>query len=273
MTNLKNLTILAGLLMAAIGMVSCNFTHEEKQQMVKSKNGKDFFRDSEKWGQVIERDLQLADFTGIVMDGNADIKLKQGDDFVVEVTGNEKAIEQHSIRVENGVLHVAAAQKASSVLPSIKVEVTMPELTLLTLNGEGELDIKDEVFYSGPLSIEINGDGDVELASPIGCGDLSIIINGNGDVKAKKFICDNALIQMNGEGDITTDLKAGNIDLQISGDGEANLDVKCNNLTVCVGGNGEAKLKGRCKNLTKQTFGKASFDSRRLHVSGDIVIK
>ena len=71
----------------------------------------------------------------------------------------------------------------------------------------------------------------------------------------------------------TSDLKANNIDLQLNSDGEANLDVKCDNLKVSAGGNGEVKLKGKCKNFTKQSFGKASLDSRRLLVSGNIKIQ
>ena len=262
----------------AFTLSACNFTNEEKEQMIKSKNGKDFFRDSEKWGKVTTRSLSLGEFTHIVMDGNADIHLRQGEEFLVEVTGNEKAIDANSIQVENGkkdgetVLHVAAKERNLNSLPSIKIDVTVPDIRGVQVNGEGDFDIKGEAFFDGDLTIVINGDGDVE-ATTVGCDALSITINGDGDMTAKKFKCTRTEIQMNGNGDITTDVKADNITLQLSGDGEADLDVKCENLNISAGGNGEVKLKGKCKNLTKQTFGKASLDSRRLQVSGDIKIK
>ena len=102
---------------------------------------------------------------------------------------------------------------------------------------------------------------------------MTIAYNGDGDVVTKKFNCEDVTIQIDGNGDISTDLKANNINLQLTSDGETNLDVKCENLNVSVGGSGEVKLKGKCKNLTKQSFGKASLDSRKLQVSGDIKIK
>lgn len=276
MNNLRIITLLC-FGWAIFSLTSCNFTLEQKEQMIKSRNGKDYFRDSEKWGKVVTQTLNLDAFAHIVMDGNADIDLRQGDGFSVEVTGNEKAIEANDIQVEKAqkedenTLHVIA-KDATRNMPSIKLIITVPDLRSVKVNGDGDLEIKGDDFYANDLNIEINGDGDFE-APHVDCADLFIVINGDGDVIAKKFNCEDATIQMNGNGDITTDFKANNIDLQLSGDGEANLDVKCDNLKVSAGGKGEVKLKGKCKNLTKQSIGKASLDSRRLLVSGSIKIQ
>ena len=270
--------IATGIAFAVFSLTSCNFTTEEKQQMIKSKNGKDYFRDSEKWGKVVTKTLELEPFAHIVMDDNADIDLRQGEDFSVEVTGNEGAIKSYHIAVKKAqkegddTLRVISDPAYRKELPSIKLKITVPDLRSVKVNGDGDLEIKGDDFFTGDLDIEINGDGDFE-APHVNCGKLRIIINGDGDVIAKKLYCEDATIQLDGTGDITTDLTANNIDLQLSSDGEANLDVKCDNLNVSAGGSGEVKLKGKCKNLTKQSFGKASLDSRRLQVSGDIKIK
>ena len=246
--------------------------------MIKSKNGKDYFRDSQKWGKVVTQALDLGPFAHIVMDDNADIDLRQGEEFSVEVIGNEKAISSYHITVEKAqkegddTLHVISNPAYRSQLPSIKLKITVPDLRSVKVNGDGDLEIKGDDFFTGDLDIEINGDGDFE-APHVDCANLRIIINGDGDVVTKKFNCEDVTIQIDGNGDISTDLKANNIDLQLTSDGEANLDVKCENLNVSVGGSGEVKLKGKCKNLTKQSFGKASLDSRKLQVSGDIKIK
>ena len=276
MNNLRIITLLC-FGWAVFSFTSCNFTLEQKEQMIKSRNGKDYFRDSEKWGKVVTQTLELDAFAHIVMDGNADIDLRQGEEFEVEVTGNEKAIEANDIRVEKvekeyGNTITVVAKNATRNVPSIKIKIILPDLRSVKVNGDGDLEIKGDDFFTGDLDIEINGDGDFE-APHVDCAKLSIIINGDGDVVTKKFNCEDATIQMNGDGDITSDLKANNIDLQLSSDGEANLDVKCDNLKVSAGGSGEVKLKGKCKNFTKQSFGKASLDSRRLQVSGIIKIK
>ena len=277
MKHLRIITILC-LGWAMFTLTSCNFTTEEKQQMIKSKNGKDYFRDSKKWGKVVTQTLDLPPFAHIMMDDNADIDLLQGEDFSVEVTGNENAIKSYHISVKNAqkedddTLRVISNPAYRKDLPSIKLKITVPDLRSVTVNGDGDLEIKGDDFFTGDLDIEINGDGDFE-APHVDCANLRIIINGDGDVVTKKFNCEDVTIQIDGNGDISTDLKANNINLQLTSDGEANLDVKCENLNVSAGGNGEVKLKGKCKNLTKQSFGKASLDSRRLQVSGDIKIK
>ena len=277
MKHLRIITILC-FGWAVFSFISCNFTQEEKQQMIKSKNGKDYFRDSQKWGKVVTQALDLGPFAHIVMDDNADIDLRQGEDFNVEVIGNEKAISSYHITVEKAqkegddTLHVISNPAYRSQLPSIKLKITVPDLRSVKVNGDGDLEIKGDDFFTGDLDIEINGDGDFE-APHVDCANLRIIINGDGDVVTKKFNCEDVTIQIDGNGDISTDLKANNINLQLTSDGEANLDVKCDNLNVSVGGSGEVKLKGKCKNLTKQSFGKASLDSRKLQVSGDIKIK
>lgn len=275
--NIKHFCFALGLSVTLFDMTSCNFSPETKEQIARKAAGKDYFRDSEKWGKVVTQTIGLDAFAHIVMDGNADIDLRQGEEFEVEVTGNENAIEANDIKVEkaekgsDNTLHVIA-KNASRSLPSIKLKIIVPDLRSVKVNGDGDLEIKGDDFFTGDLDIEINGDGDFE-APHVDCAKLNIIINGDGDVVTKKFNCEDAIIQMNGNGDITSDLKANNIDLQLNSDGEANLDVKCDNLKVSAGGNGEVKLKGKCKNFTKQSFGKASLDSRRLQVTGDIKIQ
>ena len=61
--------------------------------MIKSKNGKDYFRDSQKWGKVVTQALDLGPFAHIVMDDNADIDLRQGEEFSVEVNHSGESAE------------------------------------------------------------------------------------------------------------------------------------------------------------------------------------
>jgi hypothetical protein len=146
------------------------------------------------------------------MDGNADIDLRQGEDFSVEVTGNEKAIEANDIKVEkaekegDNTIHVVA-KDAPRNLPSIKLKIIVPDLRSVKVNGDGDLEIKGDDFFTGDLDIKINGDGDFE-APHVDCAKLNIIINGDGDVVAKKFNCEDVTIQMDGNGDITTPQQA-----------------------------------------------------------------
>lgn len=263
--------------LAIISLSSCHFSQEEKRQIAQSQKGKEFFRDSKKWGKVVTQTLSLREFSLIEMDGNIDINLIQSEETKIEVMGNEKAIALHSIEVvKKGGKDVLLLKKAKKdylrQVPSIKLRIAMPHLEGIEVNGEGDLEIKDDAFFMGNLDIVINGEGEVE-ARDISCDSLRVVINGEGDMKAKKLNCTATSILINGDGGINADIKAHNINLQLGGNGEAELDVKCEMLYVSAGGNSEVKLKGRCVNLFKQVVGKASLDSRRLHVSGDIKLQ
>lgn len=271
--NIKHILLTASLGLTALVTTSCNFSTEQKQRIVRREAGKDDFRDSEKWGKVVTQTIETPAFTHIHQIGNADIKFTQGDELKVEAYGNEKAIAQNDITVQNGTLIVKYKDESTGTVPTIKLLVTAPNLESIVVSGSGDIDIKDEATLEGDLSILIKGAGDVDVER-VKCQNLSILISGSGDITAKKIKCKKkADISISGAGDMKADLKASDINVSISGAGDADLDVKCQNLTVSAGGTGEIELKGECAHLTKQLSGRASIDSRRLEIHEDIKIQ
>ena len=254
-------------------MTSCTLSNDELKRIIRKEAGKDDFRDSEKWGKVITKTLDLGEFTHINLKGNADINFHQGDTLSVEAYGNEKAIEGNDIYVENGTLVVKMKEHADGRQPSIKIIITAPTLESIDVAGAGDIELKDTLEFDGDLNINVSGAGDVEI-DRLKCKNFSIHISGAGDIDAQKIKCKGkADMQISGAGDMKADLKANDISVTISGAGDADLDVKCQNLTVAAGGSGEIELKGECAHLTKQSSGMASIDSRRLAIHENIVIQ
>ena len=258
---------------ALFAATSCNFSQEEMKRIVRKEAGKDDFRDSEKWGKVITKTLDLSEFTHIDLTGNADIKFMQGDAMSVEAYGNEKAIEGNDIYVKDGTLTVSKKENADSRQPSIRIIITAPTLESINLAGAGDIEMKDTIEFAGDLDINVTGAGDVEI-NRLKCQNFSIHISGAGDIDAQKIKCKGkADVLISGAGDMKADMKANDISVAISGAGDADLDVKCQNLTVTAGGTGEIELKGECSHLTKNSSGLASIDSRKLSIHENIVIQ
>lgn len=252
---------------------SCNFSTEELRTIARKEAGKDDFRDSEKWGKVVSKTLQLDNFTRIALHGDADIKLTQGDELKVEAYGNERAIEGNDILVKDGTLIIAPKETADKKQPSIKITITIPTLERIDVSGAGDIELKDTLAFSNDLCIDISGAGDVDI-NRLKCQNFSIHISGAGDISAEKIKCKGkADVLISGTGDMKADVKAKDINVTISGAGEAELDVKCQNLNVKASGTGEIELKGECAQLTKQSGGMASIDSRKLTIREGIVIQ
>lgn len=270
--SIKHFCMALSLGLTLFGMASCNFSTETTKRIVRKEAGKDDFRDSEKWGKVVTKNLELDGFTHINLLGNADIKFRQGETLKVEVLGNEKAIAENDISVADGVLTIKHKETSPSRVPSIKLTITAPELESIDIAGAGDIDLKDEAEFAGDLAIHISGAGDVDIEK-VKCKQLTIHISGAGDINAQKIKCKKADISISGAGDMKADVKANDINVEISGAGDADLDVQCQNLTVSAGGTGEIELKGECSHLTKKSGGLASIDSRRLAIHEGVKIQ
>ncbi len=129
------------------------------------------FRDSETWGKVVEKDLQLGEFCNITSQTSAEIKYFQSDSFKVTVVGNEKAIDAYTIELSdsegpdgemNKVLNVKANRNYTRWTPAILVNVYAPTLFGVSIAGSGEFIIEDSI-YINDFHLNISGAGDAEM--------------------------------------------------------------------------------------------------------------
>ena len=264
----KNRFLIAIILTVSItgtSLTSCTSSVNDFAKAIVKNSRDNDYRDSEKWGKVITKPLELAPFSHIYLSGNVDVKFTQGDVLSVEAYGNEKAIETNDICVKGDALTVSKKEGTKGNVPSIKLLITAPTIESVDVSGAGDIDFKGETELAGNLDLTVSGAGDINI-NKLKCNDLSVIISGAGDVNAKKVTSEKAKFQISGAGDIDASIKAADVTVAISGAGDASLDVKCNNLIVNAGGTGDVELKGECENLTKSSGGMASIDSRKLSV-------
>ena len=260
----------ASITMTTMLTTSCGMSSSDIKAIINSTKGNDSYRDSDKWGKVVKKDItaNAKELTSIDASGGVNINLSQSDKLSIEIHGNENAIKEYIIKVEDGILEVnkkTSITKTSNSAPKITINIKAPDVQELNLSGAGDIEVKGKYVTTNDFNITVSGAGDIEIED-LSCNNSTIAISGSGDLNIKKIKCDNEVdINISGDGDLNAELKANIIRTTISGAGDADLKVDCNNLYATASGTGGIELEGNCINFKKHESGMSSVDSRKLH--------
>ena len=278
---MKSITTFLSVLTATI-LISCNPTVRDQTE----------YRDSEKWGKVVIEDLDLKDFNAIEDNSCIDIVVNQGDEYKVQVEGNEKALSQYEFYIEENEgddIHKLVCDNAKSFnfkTPSVRLHVTVPNISHFYMNGTGDLDIKDSVNFiaDSTTSIILNGSGDVDIRNLVcnnidiqifGAGDLSMkrldcktikaTVEGSGDINIRNAKCNNANFKVLGPGNIEGTISAkNNIITDAKGSGDIELDVECKYISINSQGSGDIEIEGITETLKRYKKALGSTTTKKL---------
>lgn len=199
------------LILAALTLAACNFNLNG----VNVGNGKRVVCK----GPVVQKTLDLADFNAITVNGAADMEISQGTQFKVAVKANEEVFQHLDYKVEDGVLILETIEHVNIKAEEFDIYITLPLLKDLTVNGAADVDIKSGYSAADPLSIIVNGAGDLEF-SGITVPSLNFELNGAGDIEASALQVDQLNVSVNGAGDIELSGKAGKASFDVNGAGD-----------------------------------------------------
>ena len=115
-------------------------------------------------------------FYGIILNGNANVYITQGEFNMVRVEGNDENTEEVKTSVSNGALIINAG-----ALRNVNVYVTMTDINLLQVNGAGIIRATSTV-NSDMLLLKISGTG--IISADIRALSVGMIINGGGKIYA-----------------------------------------------------------------------------------------
>ncbi|MDG2534392.1 DUF2807 domain-containing protein [Sphingomonas sp. HITSZ_GF] len=220
------------------------------------KNGPDGAKPS---GVVAKRSYDAKGFTTIEQTGVDDVDVTNGPQFAVTAEGDTAMLDELVIEVVGGTLRVGRKDHrgfswGNNDGQSVKVHVTLPKLTGVTLTGVGNVKVdKAEGDFHG----KITGTGDLDIAalaatdadlSITGTGNLTVAgsggrlnasITGPGDIDASKFTASSASISIMGPGSMKGNVTGG-ASISITGPGDVDLTggAKC---AVSATGPGEAR--------------------------------
>lgn len=244
------------LLVVIISLVSCTYTAGE--------------------GPIVERELKLAAFSGVELDGSFDVSIEQGAAQHVIALGQENILDVLQAEVMDDVLYLSL-KPGSYFNYDLEIKVTVPTLNHVTLNGSGDIKLGTFVKLNG-LQVKLDGSGDIKSDGPLevlgtanieleGSGDIELtlkasetnaILEGSGDIKLDGTTSKLA-VSLDGSGDIKAyDLESLNCVASVEGAGDIRVSAS-KKLEASVDGSGNISYRGEPK-VTAQIDGSGSID-------------
>jgi hypothetical protein len=221
------------------------------------------------FAQTTKKTLELPEFHAIYVNSSYTVILKQTNKQEVTVEALTEIFDLTEFKVENGILMINVERKPETanksiwakiddikLNPSMKVYISMKNVTDLQVNGAGKIQSENSISadklalsVTGSGSMDVDIKGNVVTAEQSGSGTLTLrgygstltaLISGSGSLKG--FDC-----------------PLENVTIKVSGSGSAELNVSTN-AEVTVYGAGQVKLKGNTKTLSKKIYGSGSVE-------------
>lgn len=221
------------------------------------------------FAQNTKKTLELPEFTGIYVNSNYTVYLKQTNKQEVTVEAVTDIYAVTEIKVENGILMVNVERKPDTgnkslwakiddikMNPTMKLFVSMKNITDLQVNGGGKI-VSENSLASDDLSLGVAGSGSIEL--DVKGKNIKTEITGAGNITLKGY-ASSSEVMMGGAGSLHAfDFELEDAKIKVSGSGNAELNVT-NNLEASLLGSGSIKHKGNTKNLSKKTYGTGTIE-------------
>lgn len=191
-------------------------------------------------GPVVEKELQLSNFSGVSLNISADVYLKQGNTQSVRVSAQQNIIDLLETNVEDNIWKIKTEENIDDHAP-IKIYITVPRMTYVKLSGSGDIYTENTFTGNDVVEVGISGSGDLRFKTT--ARSIQAAISGSGDIELDGSTEDLS-ISISGSGDIDAkELMSGNCEVRISGSGGAKVHAT-KNLNVRVSGSGDVYYKG-----------------------------
>jgi hypothetical protein len=142
--------------------------------------------------QLVSRTFDLDGFTQIEANNAAQVTVTRGEPFHVEVEINENLESRLDVKVTGSTLHIRL-QNGSYTNVKFRAQVTMPELTGITLNGAST--IKGSLAGED-LALDLNGASWATLTGT--AGDVTAVVNGASQGRLADLVAGNVTVDVNG---------------------------------------------------------------------------
>lgn len=201
----------------------------------------------------------VAGFDEIALLGSADLVVRDGDAYQVEVIAEPDARERITTRVEGRTLIIDTDTEVRLFCfdcgSTPTVRITLPELRALRIDGSGDADIvaarpnggvalgiqgSGNIHYrgrTGLLRVAIEGSGDIDLAGA--AGRLEAAISGSGALQAGQMLAGSGSFAISGSGDMDLRLGGGEADFVVEGSGDIRWSGEAKVRRTVVDGSGE----------------------------------
>jgi hypothetical protein len=195
-------------------------------------------------GDVKKEKRDVGTFEQIGLSISADLYLTQGTVTEVIIEGPDNVLEEIKTEVSNGKLTIRYDNRIFSNYPRIKVYITVPVITGLSISGSGDI-IAESSIETDDIDFRISGSGDINLGdlkaenATVGIsGSGSVTLSGSGNLK-------NLKLSISGSGNLDSEnLATDSFTAKISGSGNCRVQVN-STLKASVSGSGKVYYSGR----------------------------
>lgn len=226
------------------------------------------YTDSEEWGKVVTKKLDLSVFDRIDLRGAVRLEYTQDSLCRVEVYGNEKAIEAYEIVVKNGELVATLTKNGSNIDKNsarITLRVAAPQLLKATCSGASQM-VVENVEQQDDLRLVVAGAGEVKMTDCI-LKNLEVSINGAGETAFKEVkVTEDVELLVSGAGELAGDISCRNLKVNLSGAGESFLVIESKDVNVSCAGSTTLSLTGHCNTFSQSSSGTSKVMTETLNI-------
>lgn len=192
-------------------------------------------------GEVVDQAMELANFTGITVEGAATIEIVQADDYSVLVTANKEVFNYLDYSLKESELILSTIDHVNIDAKVYKVLIQAPAVNQVKVQGAADLHLDGGYKSNDNLEIEVDGAAKLNLTG-VEVPTFDITINGAGKFGLNDINVDKLEIAVNGAGSGSVSGIANYAKLSVAG--TANIDasaLQCPNIEKHV--EGLAKIK------------------------------
>lgn len=194
-------------------------------------------------GDKASQTIESPAFTAIELKTAGDIELRIGSQQSLRLSSDDNLLDNFSFHLKGDTLVVDADKGYRSKLGML-LEVTVPDIEKIAINGSGDIRLLGEVELD-ELSADIHGSGDIVLEN-VSLERLDLKVSGSGDIKARGKVT-RLTAQVNGSGDLALrKLVAEQAKVRVNGSGEVEVHVR-ESLDARVAGSGDVYYLGEPK--------------------------
>ncbi|MEI6122043.1 MAG: DUF2807 domain-containing protein [Bacteroidota bacterium] len=186
-------------------------------------------------GNVITREIQIGDFTGINVSDPIDYIVSQSDKNLIKIETDDNLFDNIKTEVKGGILYI----DANSALGATKLNVYILVKDLKNIKITAAASIRsDNTLKSSNLQIDASGAADVKLDVEV----TNLVTDASGAASVKlSGTAQNHNIRASGASDLKAEnLKTKTAQVKISGASNAKIDVK-DKVTASVSGAADLK--------------------------------
>jgi len=185
---------------------------------------------------------EVSGFDKVSLGISADLFLKQGSSYNLELEGDSDDLEDVITEVKGGSLIIKYRNDRGWKFGRDKVSIylTMPEISSVSLGGSGKI-IGENTIESDDLYLSVSGSGKIKL--DLEADELTQKISGSGGIVVSGS-ADEAELFISGSGNLDAlDLEVDHYVVRISGSGKCKINVG-DSLEATISGSGSVYYKG-----------------------------